>query len=77
MKRLASEYDGTYDRKKFAATIQLLNFNTDPVFQTSIQATSDAALQSHFGMVTTRLSVLWQIWVSREQMISPSLAILM
>ena len=46
VKRLASEYDGTYDRKKFAATIQLLNFNTDPVFQTSIQATSDAATKS-------------------------------
>ena len=46
VKRLASEYDGTYDRKKFAATIQLLNFNTDPTFQTSIQATSDAATKS-------------------------------
>lgn len=46
VKRLATEYDGTYDRKKFAATIQLLNFNTDPTFQTSIQATSDAATKS-------------------------------
>ena len=43
VKRLESEYNGTYDRKKFAATIQLLNFNTDPTFQTSIQASSDAS----------------------------------
>lgn len=46
VKRLESVYNGTYDRKKFAATIQLLNFNTDPTFQTSIQATSDAASKS-------------------------------
>ena len=46
VKRLESVYSGTYDRKKFAATIQLLNFNTDPVFQTSIQATSDASSKS-------------------------------
>lgn len=49
VKRLASEYDGTYDRKKFAATIQLLNFNTDPTFQTSIQATSDDAQKSFWN----------------------------
>lgn len=49
VKRLESVYGGTYDRKKFAATIQLLNFNTDPVYQTSIQATSDAATNSYWN----------------------------
>lgn len=49
VKRLSTEYNGTFDRKKFAATIQLLNFNTNPVFQTSIQATSDAAAQSSWN----------------------------
>lgn len=48
VKRLSTEYSGTFDRKKFAATIQLLNFNTDPNFQTSIQASSDAAAQSYW-----------------------------
>lgn len=49
VKRLESVYEGTYDRKKFAATIQLLNFNTDPVYQTSIQATSDAASSPYWN----------------------------
>lgn len=47
--RLGSVYEGTFDRKKFAATIQLLNFNTDPTFQTSIQATSDEASASYWS----------------------------
>ena len=43
VKRLSSEYGGTYDRKKFAATIQLLNFNSDPVYQTGTQYSSNLA----------------------------------
>ena len=49
VKRLASEYNGIYDRRKFAQTIQLLNFNTDPTFQTSIQASSDEAAKTYWS----------------------------
>lgn len=49
VERLSSVYNGTYDRKKFAATIQLLNFNTDPIYQSSIQATSNEASDVFFA----------------------------
>lgn len=49
VKRLGTEYSGTFDRKKFAATLQLLNFNTDPVYQSAVQATSDDASSTFFN----------------------------
>lgn len=49
VKRLGTEYQGTYDRKKFAATLQLLNFNTDPAYQTAIQATSDESSAVYYS----------------------------
>ena len=41
VERLGSEYKGTFDRKKFAAVIQLLNFNTDAAYQDGTQLSSD------------------------------------
>lgn len=49
IKRLESVYKGTFDKKKFAATIQLLNFNTDATYQTSVQATSDEASKTYWS----------------------------
>lgn len=49
IKRLESIYKGTFDKKKFAATIQLLNFNTDATYQTSVQATSDEASKTYWS----------------------------
>ncbi|MEE0871064.1 MAG: LPD38 domain-containing protein [Bacteroidaceae bacterium] len=49
IKRLGTEYKGTFDRKKFAAVLNLLNFNTDPVFQNAIQNTSIPASESYFS----------------------------
>lgn len=50
VKRLESVYNGTFDRQKFAATLQLLNFGTDPGYQSgsmySSQLTSDATWNS-------------------------------
>lgn len=43
IKRLNSVYHGTFDRKKFAAVIQLLNFNSDSVFQSGSMYSSTTA----------------------------------
>lgn len=41
VERLESEYGGNFDRKKFAAVVNLLNFNTDATYQTATQYSSD------------------------------------
>lgn len=41
IKRLSTEYEGTFDRKKLAAVINLLNFNSDPGYQTGSQYSSN------------------------------------
>ena len=43
VKRLEEVYNGTFDRKKFAAVIQLLNFNSDPMYQSGSQYSSTTA----------------------------------
>lgn len=48
VKRLESVYQGTFDRKKFGAVIQLLNFNTDPVYQSGTQYSSDIASDAYY-----------------------------
>lgn len=49
IKRLGEVYEGTFDRKKFAATVNLLNFNTDPTYQTSVQSSSDEASKAYWN----------------------------
>lgn len=49
VKRLSSVYNGTFDRKKFAATLQLLNFNTDPDYQDSTQLSSDRSSATYWS----------------------------
>lgn len=39
--RLSTEYDGSLDRKKLAAVLTLLNFNSDSAFQTGTQYSSN------------------------------------
>ena len=41
VERLESEYGGNFDRKKFAAVVNLLNFNTNATYQTATQYSSD------------------------------------
>lgn len=43
VKNLESKYNGTFDDKKFAAVIQLLNFNTNAPYQAASQYASDLA----------------------------------
>lgn len=49
VRRLGSEYKGTFDRKKFAATIQLLNFNTDAAYQDGTQLSSDQSSATYWS----------------------------
>ena len=43
VQRLNSVYKGSLDRKKMAAVIQLLNFNTSPIYQSGTQYSSSIA----------------------------------
>lgn len=48
VKRLASEYGGEYDRKKFAATINLLNFNSEAISQAGSLYASELAKENYY-----------------------------
>ena len=43
VKRLSSEYEGTFDRKKFAAVISLLNFDSEPGYASGNQYSIETA----------------------------------
>lgn len=64
VKRLSSVYKGTYDRKKLAATIQLLNFNTEPIYQTGTQYSSNIASESFFEGREAAISTLQAMGVT-------------
>lgn len=49
VERLSSEYDGSFDRKKFAAVVALLNFNSDAAYQTGSQYSSDIASEMYWN----------------------------
>ena len=70
VKRLGTEYAGTFDRKKFAATIQLLNFNTDPIYQSAIQATSDDASETFFNGRNSAIATMRALGVRGTEDIS-------
>lgn len=48
VERLSSVYRGTYDKSKMAATIQLLNFNSDPAYQSGTQYSSNVASDAFY-----------------------------
>lgn len=64
VERLSSVYKGTYDRKKFAATIQLLNFNTDPIYQTGTQYSSSIASDAFYEGREAAISTMQAMGVS-------------
>ena len=49
VERLASEYQGTFDRQKFAAVVALLNFNSDTAYQEGSQYSSDIASELYWN----------------------------
>ena len=64
VKRLESVYQGTYDRKKFAATIQLLNFNSDAVYQSGTRYSSDIASEMFYSGRDTAISTMQALGVT-------------
>lgn len=49
VERLSSEYEGSLDRKKFAAVVALLNFNSDAAYQAGSQYSSDIASEMYWN----------------------------
>ena len=49
VERLSTEYQGSFDRKKFAAVIALLNFNSDAAYQTGSQFSSNIASEMYWN----------------------------
>lgn len=70
VKRLSSEYEGTFDRSKLAAAIQLLNFNSDASWQAGSQASSDYSSGSFYGGKDYAISVLSQAGISGTEDLS-------
>lgn len=64
VERLSSVYNGTYDRKKFAATIQLLNFNTDPIYQAGTQYSSNIASDAYYEGRESAISTMQALGVT-------------
>lgn len=48
VERLSTEYDGTFDRQKFAAVVQLLNFDSESGWQSGSQYSSDLASDQYW-----------------------------
>lgn len=49
VERLSTEYSGSLDRKKFAAVIALLNFNSDAAYQSGSQYSSNIASEIYWN----------------------------
>ena len=62
--RLVSVYKGTLDRKKMGALIQLLNFNTSPIYQSGTQYSSDIASEAFYEGRDSAISTLQAMGVT-------------
>ena len=49
VERLESEYGGNFDRKKFAAVVNLLNFNSDATYQNATQYSSNLSSEQQWN----------------------------
>lgn len=63
VKRLSSEYGGSLDRYKLGAVVQLLNFNTDPAWQTGTQYSSDTASAEYYDGRTVAYQMMTQMGI--------------
>ena len=64
IKRLESVYGGTFDRKKLAASIALLNFNTDPIYQSGSISSSATASNSFWDGYNGAIHTMQQLGVT-------------
>lgn len=63
VKRLSSEYKGTFDKGKLAAVIQLLNFNSDAVWQAGSQASSNEATDMFYSGRDAAIQMMSQMGI--------------
>lgn len=64
VKRLETAYNGTFDKKKMAATIALLNFNTDASYQSGSQASSYTASDSYWDGRNGAIRTMQQLGIT-------------
>ncbi len=64
VKRLQSKYGGTYDHNKFAATVQLLNFASDPAYQSGSQYSSDVASENYWNGRDDAIHTMQQLGIT-------------
>lgn len=62
-KRLVSEYGGVMDRQKYAAVMNLLNFNSDSIYQSGTQASSDIATQAYYEGRDAAIHTMWELGI--------------
>ena len=60
---LVNTYGGTIDRHKYAAVISLLNFNSDPVWSSGSQYSSDLASDSYYDSRTQAIRTMEELGV--------------
>lgn len=63
VKRLQSEYEGTYDRSKYAATLQLLNFSTNADFDIANAHLKELASESYYAGQNQAIRTLQEMGV--------------
>ncbi len=69
-RRLTNEFKGTFDRYKFAAVIQLLNFNTEPGWQSGTQESSDEASGAFYTGRDAALQMMSQMGIESSDDLS-------
>lgn len=64
VKNLSEEYGGTFDRQKFAAVMNLLNFDSDAGYQSGTQASSDIALSGYWDGRDAAIHTMQQLGIN-------------
>lgn len=70
VKRLDSEYHGKLDRYKLGAVVQLLNFNTDPTWQTGTQYSSNLSQSGYYNGRTVAYQMMAQMGIQGAEDLS-------
>lgn len=64
VKGLSEKYGGTFDRQKFAAVMNLLNFDSDAGYQSGTQASSDIALSGYWDGRDAAIHAMQQLGIN-------------
>ena len=64
VKGLSEKYGGTFDRQKFAAVMNLLNFDSNAGYQSGTQASSDIALSGYWDGRDAAIHTMQQLGIN-------------